>query len=200
MEMLHAVADGSEHTQRGLAARLNIALGVTNSYLKRCSKKGLVKIRKVPPNRYAYYLTPKGFAEKSRLTANYLYRSFNFYRRARNECDALIGEAVDRGWRRLALLGAGELAEVAMLCALQFDAEIVGVADRTVRANRFRHVPLVQELASLAPFDAILLTELADPQGTYELLSGQPQDPERILVPPLLKVRRATEDDGAGEG
>ncbi|MBT7760257.1 MAG: winged helix-turn-helix transcriptional regulator, partial [Rhodospirillaceae bacterium] len=56
MEMLHAV-DGEESlSQRGLAARLNIALGLTNAYLKRCVRMGLVKVRKTPPNRYAYYL------------------------------------------------------------------------------------------------------------------------------------------------
>ncbi|MDP6705379.1 MAG: winged helix-turn-helix transcriptional regulator [Alphaproteobacteria bacterium] len=193
MEMLHAVAEGGPQTQRGLAAKLNIALGLANAYLKRCSRTGLVKISKVPPNRYAYYLTPKGFAEKSRLTANYLYRSFNFYRRARNECDDLIGQAVDRGWRRIALLGTGELAEVALLCALQFEAEIVGVADRKGRANRFRHVPLVRDLGSLEPYDAILLTDMAAPQRTYEEVA-RGRRAERILVPPLLIVRRAADD------
>ena len=48
------------------------------------SGKGLVKMSQVPLNRYAYYLTPQGFAEKSRLTAEYLSVSFNFFRRARN--------------------------------------------------------------------------------------------------------------------
>jgi len=28
-----------------------------------------MKIKQAPANRYVYYLTPKGFAEKSRLTA-----------------------------------------------------------------------------------------------------------------------------------
>ena len=77
MEMLHAVDREESLSQRGLAAKLNIALGLTNSYLKRCVRMGLIKVRKIPPNRYAYYLTPKGFGEKSRLTANYLLRSFN---------------------------------------------------------------------------------------------------------------------------
>jgi len=83
MEVLHVVHGEDNLSQRGLAARLNIALGLTNAYLKRCVRIGLVKVRKTPPNRYVYYLTPKGFGEKSRLTANYLFRSFDFYRQAR---------------------------------------------------------------------------------------------------------------------
>jgi DNA-binding MarR family transcriptional regulator len=187
MEMLHAV-DGEESvSQRGLAARLNIALGLTNAYLKRCVRMGLVKMRKAPPNRYAYYLTPKGFSEKSRLTANYLFRSFDFYRRARNQCDQLLGEAADAGLRRVALVGAGELAEIALLCALQHDIEVVGVADAGATANRFRHVGLVRDPGSLPAHDLILLCDLADPQGSFEKLSGQ-FGVEAIRAPALLKI------------
>ena len=187
MEMLHAV-DGEESlSQRGLAARLNIALGLTNAYLKRCVRMGLVKVRRTPPNRYAYYLTPKGFGEKSRLTANYLFRSFDFYRRARNQCDQLLGEAADGGRRRVALVGAGELAEIALLCALQHDVEVVGVADEGGTANRFRHVDLVRDAASLPAFDLILICDVKDPQGSFEKLAGQ-FGPDAIRAPALLKI------------
>src|SRR3546814_3869106 len=52
-------------TQRGIAADLGIAVGLVNAYLKRCVNKGLIKVQQLPKRRYAYYLTPKGFAEKS---------------------------------------------------------------------------------------------------------------------------------------
>ncbi|MDE0943825.1 MAG: winged helix-turn-helix transcriptional regulator [Alphaproteobacteria bacterium] len=187
MEMLHAV-DGEERlSQRGLASRLNIALGLTNAYLKRCVRLGLVKVRKIPPNRYAYYLTPKGFGEKSRLTANYLFRSFDYYRRARNQCDQLLGEAADKGLRRVALVGAGELAEIALLCALQHNIEVVGVADEKATANRFRHVDLVRDLDSLPEFDMVLICDMKDPQGSFEKLAGQ-YGADGIRAPALLKI------------
>ena len=59
-------------TQRHLADRLGVALGLANSYLRRCARKGLIKITQAPDNRYLYYLTPQGFTEKTRLTARYL--------------------------------------------------------------------------------------------------------------------------------
>lgn len=195
MEMLHAVDGEDSLSQRGLAARLNIALGLTNAYLKRCVRMGLVKVRRTPPNRYAYYLTPKGFGEKSRLTANYLFRSFDFYRRARNQCDQLLGEAADRGLRRIALVGAGELSEIALLCALQHEVEVVGVADERATANRFRHVDLVRDPASLPSFDLILICDLKDPQGSFEKLAGK-FDPDRIRAPELLKISSPLLRDG----
>ena len=83
--LLTSVERDSGITQRKLAQDLGIALGLANAYLRRCVRKGLVKMSQVPLNRYAYYLTPQGFAEKSRLMAEYLSVSFDFFRRARSE-------------------------------------------------------------------------------------------------------------------
>ena len=84
--MLNAVEENSVLTQRSLARELGIALGLANAYLKRCVTKGYIKVTHAPAKRYAYYLTPQGFAEKSRLTAQYLAISFDFFRLARSQC------------------------------------------------------------------------------------------------------------------
>ena len=70
--LLQSVERDGAQSQRKLASDLGIALGLVNAYLKRCVKKGLLKIGQAPARRYAYYLTPHGFAEKSRLTVEYL--------------------------------------------------------------------------------------------------------------------------------
>ena len=88
--LLNAVHDNSVASQRSMADTLDIALGLANAYLKRCVKKGLIKVRQAPANRYAYYLTPKGFTEKSRLTAEFLTQSFHLFRRARTESAELF--------------------------------------------------------------------------------------------------------------
>src|SRR3954452_22492529 len=115
--LLSSIERDSTISQRKLAGHLGIALGLTNAYLRRCVRKGLVKVTQVPLNRYAYYLTPQGFAEKSRLTAEYLSASFNFFRRARNDCAELFAACAARGWRRVVLFGGGDLAEIAVLSA-----------------------------------------------------------------------------------
>src|SRR5258708_1650936 len=97
-------------TQRSVARELGIALGLANTYLKRCIHKGLIKVSQVPPRRYAYYLTPQGFTEKSRLTATYLAYSFSFFRQARAQFADIFASAVARNQRRLALIGEGDLA------------------------------------------------------------------------------------------
>ena len=82
LELLDQVGKKNNVSQRHLARHLGVALGLANSYLKRCIRKGFIKITEAPANRYLYYLTPKGFTEKSRLTAKYLSSSFSFYRKA----------------------------------------------------------------------------------------------------------------------
>jgi len=188
--LLDAVQQNARLSQRTLASELGIALGLTNAYLKRCVGKGWIKVRRAPANRYLYYLTPRGFAEKSRLTARYLKASFLFYGAARNELSALIEACVAAGWRRVAFAGAGELAEIALLCAMQYPSlEVVGVLDNDCHDEHFLHVPLAGSPEDLGSVQAIIVTHMREPQAIYNtLVSTFPA--ERVLVPRLLKVSR----------
>src|ERR1043165_6487926 len=101
LNLLESVERDGGQTQRRLASELGVALGLVNAYLKRCVKKGLLKVGEAPARRYAYYLTPQGFAEKSRLTVEYLSASFSFFRRAREDCALVLAAARAQGWSRL---------------------------------------------------------------------------------------------------
>ncbi len=192
--LLAAVERDSALTQRHLARELGIALGLANAYLRRCAKKGLIKMRQVPLNRYAYYLTPRGFAEKSRLTAEYLSASFDFFRQARRDCTTLLAAAAGRGWRRVALVGAGELAEIAVLGAAESGVEIVAVIDAGGEHSCAGR-PVVADLASLgadAALDALIVTDMRAPQACYEATlaaaAAQGLGAERVLAPQLLHI------------
>src|SRR5437899_9692839 len=79
-EILTAIAEESSTTQRVLAARLGVALGLTNLYLKRLVKKGYIKVAGFPHRpaarkRLRYLLTARGLTEKSRLTYDYMSSS-----------------------------------------------------------------------------------------------------------------------------
>ena len=186
--MLTAIEENSVLTQRSLAHGLGIALGLANAYLKRCVTKGYIKVTHVPAKRYAYYLTPKGFAEKSRLTAQYLAISFDFFRLARSQCGALFAECETRGWARIALCGAGELAEIAMLCADSHAVTLIGLVE-SAGGPGIGKLPLVATFAELAQPDAVLITDQRTPQQTYDrIVSLLPR--ERVLAPRLLNVSR----------
>src|SRR5438128_11492970 len=85
-EILTAIAEESSTTQRVLAARLGVALGLTNLYLKRLVKKGYIKVagfphRQAARKRLRYLLTAREPTAKSRLTYDYMSASINIYRR-----------------------------------------------------------------------------------------------------------------------
>jgi DNA-binding MarR family transcriptional regulator len=188
--LLESVERDGAQSQRKLASDLGIALGLVNAYLKRCVKKGLLKIGQAPPRRYAYYLTPHGFAEKSRLTVEYLSSSFSFFRRAREDCSSVLKAAHARGWDRIALIGVSDLAEIATLCALEQGITIAAVVDANARRDRFVGTPVVASLDAVpGGFDALVITDLeATQQATKAALTAL--EAERVFVPALLGLRR----------
>jgi len=187
--LLHALEANSAVTQRSIAGELGIALGLANAYLKRCVRKGLVKVQQVPSNRYAYYLTPKGFTEKSRLTANYLSISFNFFRGARDQCMALLDYSQAQGWRSIALAGASDLSEIAALCAQAHVVDVVGVVDDQINCATFAGLPVVRRLKDVGAVSAFMVCDLRNPQGVFDILvESFPRD--RVLAPSLLRISR----------
>lgn len=179
-------------TQRGMARELGIALGLANAYLKRCARKGFVKVSNVPTRRYAYFLTPQGFAEKSRLTARYLAHSFAFFGTARGQCDAIFAAAASKGQKKLLLIGHGELAEIAALVARDHPVEILGVVADGIQAGS-----LAQEAARFGNFHAVVITSMSAARETFDAaVAAFGQD--RVEAPALLRVHRGQQSDNLG--
>jgi DNA-binding MarR family transcriptional regulator len=195
--LLSSVENDGARSQRHIAAELGIALGLVNAYLKRCIKKGLVKVSDAPARRYAYYLTPQGFAEKSRLTVRYLSDSFSFFRLAKSDCARVLEQAKASGFSRLVLAGQSDLAEVAILCAVEAGVTIVAVVDpaselaRFVGVNVFRAYDEVRDA-----FDAVIVTDVARASASYDAATAL-CGAERVLAPGLLGLR---EGSGKAEG
>lgn len=198
LQLLDAVEKGDNVSQRHLARRMGVALGLANSYLKRCIRKGLIKITEAPANRYLYYLTPKGFAEKSRLTAKYLAASLAFYREASESCARVLAACRANGWSKLVLCGVSDLAEIAALRALEMDSDILGTYDPYSALDLFAGKPVWHRFEDVAACDAYVLTDLSAPPLTYEKLNRL-VDPKRIVVPDVLGIERRGEGQGRSE-
>ena len=146
---------GEPVSQREIAGRLGIALGLVNSYLKTLVKKGCVQVKAYPRNRYAYLLTPQGFAEKSRLAYRHLGNYHKLYRITRQDSLELFRALYARGVERVAFCGVDDLTEIAYLSLCEAGLELVAVMDAE-GGGRFlaqQVVPLAEgvRLASGAP-------------------------------------------------
>jgi len=187
LPILESVEAQSDLTQRSLSKRLNLALGLTNSYLKRCIKKGLIKIEQVPANRYLYYLTPQGFAEKSRLTAKYIKNSFEFYRRASDDCYQVFTHCQELGMRAAVICGVSDLAEIAILQAQRAGVSIEGVYDERHRLPTFYDLPAWSELEAMPKEPVCVITSVERTLRLKQQLEAI-TSPDKIFAPALLKL------------
>jgi DNA-binding MarR family transcriptional regulator len=187
LNLLSSVDDGAQ-SQRRIAEDLGIALGLVNAYLKRCVKKGLVKVSQAPARRYAYYLTPQGFAEKSRLTVEYLSYSFSFFRQAKADCAQVFDVAKGRNFQNVVLYGKSDLAEIAILSAVDSGVSIVAIVDERADEKPFVGKQVVSGYDRIsAPFDAVIVTDVIDARRALDeavRLFGS----DRVLAPKLLGV------------
>lgn len=186
--LLESVERDGQKSQRRLATELDVALGLVNAYLKRCIKKGLVKVRHAPARRYAYYLTPRGFAEKSRLTIEYLTTSLIFFREAKADCVALFKIAKQRGYKRVVLAGRSDLTEIAAICAIEDGIDIVAIVDPNSEPSLLVGVPLLPSFEAIKEeYDGIIVTEVSDARGSCDRAIAEVGG-DRVLVPSLLRI------------
>jgi DNA-binding MarR family transcriptional regulator len=188
LEILDTVQRNEQLSQRHLSRELGVALGLANSYLKRCVRKGWVKVQQAPANRYLYYLTPTGFAEKSRLTAEYLSTSLGFYREAGHSCARLLDHCAANNWRHLLLCGVSDLAEIATLRAMERDFTIVGFYDPAFTRQVFLGKPVWCDLQNAEPHGARILTEIAAPQSIRAEIA-QADSSVPLLIPDVLRLK-----------
>ena len=144
--LLLEIEAGHAVSQRHLAQRLGIALGLTNLLVRRIVAKGWVKAVHIRPNRVRYLLTPAGIAAKVRLTREYLEGTLRFYAEVRERVRERFGELSAEldglgGPKRVVFYGAGEIAEIGYVSLQETDLHLVAVID-TERSKPFFGVPV----------------------------------------------------------
>jgi len=137
LKLLEEIEGDQTPSQRDLSTRLNISLGLVNAFIKRLTKKGYFKITNIPRNRVKYILTPKGAAEKTRLTYEYIQYSFQFYKDARGKLNDVFREFEKQKIERVIFYGAEELAEIAFISLQETSITLVGIVDGGRAGEKF---------------------------------------------------------------
>ena len=199
LKLLQALENEPAASQRSLSRDLGVALGTVNWHLKRCVRKGYIKVQDVPLKRYAYYLTPTGFEEKSRLTLEYIRTSLKLFRQARRDFSQLFGEIADAGHAKAVVVGRGELAEAAVLSAADSPISLVGIQDFDSGPGRFAGLPVYGSVSAAREglgddVTAFVLADLEAPAEAHgRLLEEQSRNglsPDSLFAPRLLGLDR----------
>lgn len=200
LEILTAIGEETPLTQRALAERLGVALGLANLYLKRLVKRGYIKIAEFPRKpsarkRLRYLLTSKGIAEKTRLTYEHMAYALNLYRRVRQTLRESLNLHPENGMKRIALYGTGEAAELAYLTLKELGLEPIGVFAREA-GGHFLGFPVrpATELVS-DQFDSLVIATFERPEPHVAELRRLGLPREKLL--PLRRVASSAEGNGS---
>ena len=188
LQILSEIEANGQVTQRHLAGKLGSALGLTNLYLKRLARKGYIKVTTIPRHRVKYLVTPKGIAEKTRLTYEYMQFSFSLFRQSRHFLRERFAALAEAGRKRVVFVGAGEAAELADLTLRELGLELVAVADDGATGGRFLDRPVIP-LAALRDleFDQAVVTSFEQPADLLESLRALGIPDDKIFL-----IRHAT--------
>jgi DNA-binding MarR family transcriptional regulator len=198
LQLLEALDQDNTVTQRTLAMRLGIALGLTNLYLKRLVRKGYVKCATVPPNRLIYSLTPRGVARKARLTYEFMKYSLDFYRDARRHLRGTLMPVAARK-QRVAIYGTGDAAELVFLLLKDMGLDLVAIfGDDPARFLGFDVTPIANH-AEVA-YDVLIVAVLERPAGTVRRLRNVGVPPMKLLLlQPMDGTQASAETRGAAK-
>ncbi len=162
-----------------MAGELNISLGLVNSFIKRLVKKGYLKITSIPKTRIKYILTPRGAAEKTRLTYLYIQHSYNFYKESRQKLRDLFAELEKQSLTRIVFYGAGDLAEIAYISLQETGIQLVAIVDDVKMGTHFMKFVVADPVRLEAfAYDRILVTTINSRNAILEKIrqSGIPSD------------------------
>ena len=183
LKILEEIGNTHSPSQRYLARKLNISLGLANSFVKRLAKKGYLKITTIPRNRAKYMLTPQGFAEKSRLTYEFMQHSFSLYKEALKKFEGLINELEKRNVKKVLFYGASDLAEITFVSLKATNIELVGVVDDLKKGTQFLDFTIrsISELKNIE-FDSIILNALESKEHMVKKLVEKNIPREKIIM------------------
>ena len=129
LSLLEQIERDPDVTQASLATQLGVAIGTVNWHLKRLVDKGYVKVKRAERKKLRYIITPEGLALRARLTVDYIERSFDLYRKIRQNVKKHILAVKKAGYNRVRLIGEGDVADICRLSCLEQDVVIVENGD-----------------------------------------------------------------------
>ena len=173
LQVLEQVEREPSVSQRAISKRLGIALGMANAILKRLTRKGFVKIKKISPNRLAYLMTPKGLSEKTNLVLRYAGQTVAFYRRTKNVLVEQLKPLKEQGISRVAICGVGEMGEIVYLALRQLALDVVCAVDGERAGQHWLGLTVrtMEELPSTGA-EALVVTEPAGEYASLDKLKG----------------------------
>jgi len=171
-------------SQRELSNKFGIALGVINACLRRMGRRGWIRIMGINHRRIGYYLTPKGIAEKARLTVHLVSWTIQHYAALKEMIAGGFLEMQNTGIERIVFYGVSDEMEVAYLTLQGVNLKLVGIVedeDKIIPRKIFGFELMnLNQIDTLRP-DGVLITSLSNQVERAERLK-EFIDVERVRI------------------
>ena len=185
--ILDLIEKDAHITQRQLSLALGASVSMINGYLEEYETKGYIKRKYISSKTVEYYVTKNGIERKKLLNIWYLKSTYDVYASAKDNIILFLDNIIEKGFKRILLYGAGEVAEI-MLQTIQNDPaiplEIVAVIDddETKTGSRINGKEVISK-EELARFnhDAILVSSYTHHDAIYNKLIQLNYNKKNIL-------------------
>jgi len=118
LDTLLELKENPSLSQRSLAHKLNISLGLTNSILQNLIHRGLIKAQKMTGRKILYLITPQGMVQATNFIYDRVRETQHYYQYAKDLLTTRFNNLYDKGVRKAAIYGTGQLAEITYLSLL----------------------------------------------------------------------------------
>ena len=189
LKLINEIEKRESLSQRTISKELGVALGLANTLIKKFIKKGFLKLSQAPMKRYAYYITPKGLTEKTRLTAQYLKDSLEFFKTTRDEFESEFRKIKELNYDNLVIVGIGELAEIAIMASKLVNIKIDCVLDSKTNLNEFYSIKVysnIELIKSKGEKNIFVITDMIDHQKCFDFLKKEKVF--KIISPKMLMI------------
>ena len=112
LDTLLEIKDNPSLSQRSLAHKLNISLGLTNAILQNLIHRGWIKAQKLTGRKILYLITPEGMANVSRLMYSRFQETLHYYHYTRDLLTAYLIKLYQQGEKTINIYGTSQLAEI----------------------------------------------------------------------------------------
>jgi len=172
-------------TQRSLAHRLNISLGLTNAILQNLIYRGWIKAQKMTGRKILYLVTPKGMVQATNLIYDRFRETQNYYQYTKELLTSYLTELYNQGKRKVIINGTNQLAEITYLSLLDSPLKLHSIitVDPTLPKKKF----LGHEVLTLPDFSQ-KISEIPNPENLI-ILSTVSQEENKILITEIKKYK-----------
>jgi len=178
LDTLLELKDNPSQSQRSLAHKLNISLGLTNSILQNLIHRGLIKAQKMTGRKILYLITPKGMVQATNFIYDRVRETQHYYQYAKDLLTAHFTNLYDKGVRKAAIYGTGQLAEIAYLSLLDSPLKLHSIITDDPASSSSKKKFLGHEVLTLSVF-AQKISETLTPENLIILSTVSKEKDEK---------------------